>query len=99
MGVTARDSLKFLCLTPGPGEVLLKVAAAGLCHSDLHLMEWPDGVLPYDLPFTLGHENAGHVAAVGSGVTNVVRGPGRDRLRSLGLRLLLAVCAGHGEHL
>ena len=29
---------------PGPGEVLLKVAAAGLCHSDLHLMEWPDGV-------------------------------------------------------
>jgi propanol-preferring alcohol dehydrogenase len=59
---------------PGPGEVLLKVAAAGLCHSDLHLMEWPDGVLPYDLPFTLGHENAGHVAAVGSGVTGLAEG-------------------------
>lgn len=60
--------------TPGPGEVLLQVAAAGLCHSDLHLMEWPDGVLPYDLPFTLGHENAGHVAALGSGVTGLDEG-------------------------
>jgi alcohol dehydrogenase, propanol-preferring len=59
---------------PGPGEVLLQVAAAGLCHSDLHLMEWPDGVLPYDLPFTLGHENAGHVAAVGSGVRGLAEG-------------------------
>ena len=59
---------------PGPGEVLLQVAAAGLCHSDLHLMEWPDGLLPYDLPFTLGHENAGYVAAVGSGVTGVAEG-------------------------
>jgi propanol-preferring alcohol dehydrogenase len=60
--------------TPGPGEVLLQVAAAGLCHSDLHLMEWPDGALPYDLPFTLGHENAGYVAAVGSGVTGFDKG-------------------------
>jgi propanol-preferring alcohol dehydrogenase len=59
---------------PGPGEVLLRVAAAGLCHSDLHLMEWPDGVLPYDLPFTLGHENAGHVAGVGSAVTGLAEG-------------------------
>jgi propanol-preferring alcohol dehydrogenase len=59
---------------PGPGEVLLQVAAAGLCHSDLHLMEWPDGLLPYDLPFTLGHENAGYVAAVGSGVTGLTKG-------------------------
>lgn len=59
---------------PGPGEVLLQVAAAGLCHSDLHLMEWPEGLLPYDLPFTLGHENAGYVAAVGSGVSAVAEG-------------------------
>ena len=59
---------------PGPGEVLLHVAAAGLCHSDLHLMEWPDGLLPYDLPFTLGHENAGHVAALGPGVTGLREG-------------------------
>lgn len=60
--------------TPGPGEVLLQVAAAGLCHSDLHLMEWPDGLLPYDLPFTLGHENAGYVAALGSGVSGLDEG-------------------------
>ena len=54
---------------PGPGAVLVKVAAAGLCHSDLHLMEWPEGTLPWTLPFTLGHETAGVVAALGAGVT------------------------------
>ena len=37
---------------PGPGEVLIKVAGAGACHSDLHVMEWPEGTLPYRLPFT-----------------------------------------------
>jgi propanol-preferring alcohol dehydrogenase len=52
---------------PGPGEVLLQVAGAGLCHSDLHLMHWPAGALPYELPFTLGHEVAGTVAALGTG--------------------------------
>ena len=53
---------------PGPGEVLIKVGGAGACHSDLHVMEWPAGFLPYELPFTLGHENAGWVEAVGPGV-------------------------------
>jgi propanol-preferring alcohol dehydrogenase len=53
---------------PGPGEVLLKVGGAGACHSDLHLMEWPEGTMNFDLPFTLGHENAGWVEAVGPGV-------------------------------
>jgi len=53
---------------PGPGEVLLKVAGAGACHSDLHLMEWPEGLMNFDLPFTLGHENAGWVEALGAGV-------------------------------
>jgi propanol-preferring alcohol dehydrogenase len=53
---------------PGPGEVLIKVAGAGACHSDLHLMEWPEGTAPYRLPFTLGHENAGWVEAMGAGV-------------------------------
>ena len=60
--------------TPGPGEVLVKVAAAGLCHSDLHLMEWPEGTFPWSLPFTLGHENAGHVAQLGEGVTSLAEG-------------------------
>ena len=54
---------------PGPGEVLVKVEGAGLCHSDLHVMEWPEGTLPWRLPFTLGHETAGTVAALGPGTT------------------------------
>jgi len=56
---------------PGPGEVLLKVGGAGACHSDLHLMEWPEGQMNFDLPFTLGHENAGWVEAVGAGVKDL----------------------------
>jgi propanol-preferring alcohol dehydrogenase len=56
---------------PGPGEVLLDVRAAGLCHSDLHLMQWPAGTVAYDLPFTLGHEVAGVVAALGPGADGV----------------------------
>jgi len=59
---------------PGPGEVLIKVGGAGACHSDLHVMEWPEGSLPYELPFTLGHENAGWVEAVGAGVDGLVSG-------------------------
>lgn len=56
---------------PGPGEVLVKVAGAGACHSDLHLMDWPPGQMPFDPPFTLGHENAGWVERVGAGVDTV----------------------------
>lgn len=53
---------------PGPGQILLEITAAGACHSDLHLMEWPEGQLPWRVPFTLGHENAGRVARLGAGV-------------------------------
>ena len=59
---------------PGPGEVLLDVEAAGLCHTDLHLMEWDAGVLPYDPPFTLGHEVAGVVRRLGPGASGVSEG-------------------------
>lgn len=59
---------------PGPGQVIIKVAAAGACHSDLHLMDWPEGQLPWTLPFTLGHENAGWVHEVGDGVEGLSRG-------------------------
>ncbi|MBI5503959.1 MAG: NAD(P)-dependent alcohol dehydrogenase [Deltaproteobacteria bacterium] len=59
---------------PGPGEVLVKVGGAGVCHSDLHVMEYPDGALPYPLPFTFGHENAGWVERVGPGVRDVEPG-------------------------
>src|SRR5437762_11304964 len=60
--------------SPGPGEVLLRVGGAGLCHSDLHLMHWPAGAVPYDLPFTLGHEVAGTVAGLGPGAEGVAVG-------------------------
>jgi propanol-preferring alcohol dehydrogenase len=53
---------------PGPGEVLVEMRAAGLCHSDLHIMEWPEGTYGWKVPFTLGHESAGVVAALGPGV-------------------------------
>ena len=56
---------------PGPGEVLLDVEGAGLCHTDLHLMEWEAGMLPYDPPFTLGHEIAGTVRRLGPGASGV----------------------------
>ena len=56
---------------PRPGEVLVKIGGAGACHSDLHLMDWPEGLLPWPVPFTLGHENAGWIHEVGAGVTAV----------------------------
>lgn len=59
---------------PRPGQVLLKVAGAGACHSDLHLQEWPGEnleALRFQLPFTLGHENTGWVEAMGDGVTGL----------------------------
>jgi alcohol dehydrogenase, propanol-preferring len=59
---------------PGPGEVLVKVDAAGLCHSDLHIMQAPEGVFPLTLPFTLGHETAGTVARLGPGAAGVSEG-------------------------
>ncbi len=56
---------------PGPGEVLLKVAGAGACHSDLHLMDdLAPGTLPWP-PFTLGHETAGWVEGLGQGVSGL----------------------------
>lgn len=59
--------------TPGPGEVLVKVEATGVCHTDLHAArgDWP--VTPR-LPFIPGHEGAGFVAAVGAGVADLKEG-------------------------
>ena len=56
---------------PGPGEVLVGMAAAGVCHSDLSAIT---GVLPQPTPAVLGHEGAGTVLAVGEGVRNVADG-------------------------
>ncbi|MEU1147757.1 NAD(P)-dependent alcohol dehydrogenase [Streptomyces sp. NPDC005863] len=59
---------------PGPGQVLLKVTAAGVCHSDIAVMSQPDEALGFPLPLTLGHEGAGTVAALGEGVTGLALG-------------------------
>lgn len=56
---------------PGPGEVLVRVGGAGICHTDLHLLEWPPERLWFAPPFTLGHEIAGWVEDVGDGVRGV----------------------------
>lgn len=56
---------------PGPREVLVKTAACGVCHSDLHFIE---GLYPTKMPIVLGHEAAGVVEKVGSLVTYVKPG-------------------------
>ncbi|MFF0156725.1 NAD(P)-dependent alcohol dehydrogenase [Streptomyces sp. NPDC005263] len=50
---------------PTGEEVLVRVEAAGLCRSDLHVIDAPPGALPYRVPFTLGHEVAGRVVERG----------------------------------
>ena len=75
---------------PGPGQILVKIAASGVCHTDLHAAEgdWPVKPKP---PFIPGHEGVGHVAAVGAGVTHVKEG---DRV---GVPWLYTAC-GHCGH-
>ncbi|PWK86712.1 alcohol dehydrogenase AdhP [Fulvimonas soli] len=75
---------------PGPGELLVKVAACGVCHTDLHAAQgdWPVKPSP---PFIPGHEGVGEVVAVGAGVAHVKEG---DRV---GVPWLYSAC-GHCEH-
>lgn len=63
---------------PGPGEVVVEVRAAGLCHSDLHVLDGDFGFTP---PLTLGHEGAGVVAAIGVGIDDLAIG---DRVAVFG---------------
>lgn len=74
----------------GPGQILVKVAATGVCHTDLHAAEgdWPVKPNP---PFIPGHEGVGHVVAVGAGVRHVKEG---DRV---GVPWLYTAC-GHCPH-
>ncbi|MGC0143989.1 NAD(P)-dependent alcohol dehydrogenase [Pseudactinotalea sp. Z1732] len=58
----------------GPGQVRLKVTAAGVCHSDAFVMSLPEEAYIYGLPLTLGHEGAGIVDKLGDGVTGVELG-------------------------
>ena len=75
---------------PGAGDVLVKIEACGVCHTDLHAAEgdWPVKPKP---PFIPGHEGVGHVVAVGSGVKHVREG---DRV---GVPWLYSAC-GHCRH-
>jgi propanol-preferring alcohol dehydrogenase len=75
---------------PGPGQILVKTEACGVCHTDLHAAkgDWP--VKP-SLPFIPGHEAIGIVAALGAGVTSVKEG---DRV---GVPWLYSAC-GHCEY-
>ena len=59
----------------GPLDVIIKIGGAGVCRTDLHIMlgQW-DAAMGTPLPYILGHENAGWVHEVGSGVTNVAVG-------------------------
>lgn len=58
---------------PGPNEVLVQVKAAGLCHSDIHIIKGhlSSGAFPVIAPLTLGHEVAGTIVKLGSGVSNL----------------------------
>ena len=75
--------------TPGPGEILVKTEACGVCHTDLHAArgDWP---LKPTLPFVPGHEGIGLVVAVGAGVKNVKEG------ERVGVPWLFSAC-GHCE--
>ncbi|GAA5171299.1 NAD(P)-dependent alcohol dehydrogenase [Pseudonocardia eucalypti] len=59
----------------GPLDVIVKIGGAGVCRTDLHIIEgqWAEAMAP-ELPYTIGHENAGWIAEVGAGVTNVAVG-------------------------
>jgi Zn-dependent alcohol dehydrogenase len=72
---------------PGAGEVLVRIEATGVCHSDLHVIE-EDG-WHHAYPVLLGHEGAGTVEAVGEGVTTVAAG---DRV-VLGWKTACGECA------
>jgi propanol-preferring alcohol dehydrogenase len=76
--------------TPGPGEILVKTEACGVCHTDLHAArgDWPVKPVP---PFTPGHEGIGLVVALGAGVTSVKEG------ERVGVPWLYSAC-GHCEY-
>lgn len=76
--------------TVGTGQILVQVAACGVCHTDLHAIDgdWP---VKATLPLIPGHEGVGTVVAVGAGVTHVREG---DRV---GVPWLYSAC-GHCEY-
>jgi propanol-preferring alcohol dehydrogenase len=78
---------------PGPGEVLVRIGAAGVCHSDLHIIDAPDA-LGMTIPLTLGHENAGWIEALGPGITDLERGEAVAVYGIIGCGACIACLAG-----
>ncbi|WP_328603256.1 NAD(P)-dependent alcohol dehydrogenase [Amycolatopsis sp. NBC_00345] len=83
---------------PGPGQVLVKVTAAGLCHSDLALMHMTAERLPFPLPLSLGHEGVGTVAALGEGAAGVVVGDSVAVYGAWGCGVCAACAAGRENY-
>jgi propanol-preferring alcohol dehydrogenase len=84
---------------PAPGQIVVKVGGAGACHSDLHTLKWEKP--PRDnlsVPFTLGHETAGWVEAVGSGVVEWQPGAAVAVYGGWGCGICRA-CRSSSEHL
>ena len=82
MPVTTRAAIAFAAgqpmelhdvelIDPGPGQVMVKLLATGLCHSDLHVL---DGISYPQFPVVLGHEGVGDVVAIGAGVSDFAVG-------------------------
>ena len=80
----------------GPLDVIVKIGGAGVCRTDLHIVDgdWAETMGP-SLPYTIGHENAGWVHAVGEGVTNVAVGDTVILHPQPSCGLCLACRAGH----
>jgi propanol-preferring alcohol dehydrogenase len=82
---------------PGPGEVLVKVTGAGICHSDLHILHATEALFP--VPMTLGHEVAGTVVGGvgGVGAAGGVGGAGGDTGWEEGTPVLVYLSWGCGR--
>ena len=83
----------------GPLDVVVKIGGAGVCRTDLHIIEgqWADAMQP-TLPYTIGHENAGWVHEIGSAVTNVEIGDTVILHPTPTCGLCAACRAGHDMH-
>ena len=83
----------------GPLDVIIKIGGAGVCRTDLHIVngDWAQAMNP-DLPYVIGHENAGWVQEIGEGVTNVAVGDTVILHPQPSCGLCLACRAGNDMH-
>ena len=86
-------------LALAPDEVLVRVEACGVCHSDLHMAagDWPDVAAKMSWPATLGHEAVGRVVELGAKVSDVAEAKGLAVGHRVGVGWLYSTC-GECEH-